>query len=168
MPGVAGQMQRVHVPAPTDPVSSRKRRSAAFMNRIRSVEAAVKARKTSDGTSSLPSVTTHLELGRISPANKCQRGSEDRSSLLSMLDEQATVSVQQAAFEALPSALQREQVVQPEQTAPVNSDYPIVEPECAVLDASRVSNTMAVPASGNVCVIAFSSTLIEAIGLKQM
>ena len=98
-------------------------------------------------------MTTHLELGTISPANKCQRGSEDRGSLLSILDEQATVSVQQAAFEALPSALQREQVAQPEQTAPVNSNYPIVVPECVVLDASGVSNTMAVPASGNVCVI---------------
>ena len=106
-------MQRVHVPAPNAPVSSRKRRSAAFMNRVRNVEAAVKARESADGTHRLHSVTTHLELGTISPANKCKRGSEAVGSLLSILDEQAEVSVQQAAFAALPSALQREQVAPP-------------------------------------------------------
>ena len=57
VPGVAGQMQRVHVPAPHLLSQNRRRRSAAFMNKVRRVEAAVKARESADGTHRLTKVS---------------------------------------------------------------------------------------------------------------
>ena len=125
----------------------------------RKVEAAVKARESSDGTHRLTRVTTDLELGTIPSASYSQGQQESApfGSLISVLDE--GVIVQSAAFAALPAALRREESEKPK------PGYKIVEPECFVLNATPAPgdgvqassapdsvSTLVVPAKNQTCV----------------
>ena len=101
VPGVAGQMQRAHVPSSSRLMSqNRRRRSAAFLTKVRKVEAAVRARessdgapRSSDGAHRLARVTTELELGTIASASYSQGQQESApfGSLISVLNEGVTV-----------------------------------------------------------------------------
>ena len=126
------------------------------MNKVRKVEAAVRARessdgkpRSSDGAHRLARVTTDLELGTIASASysQGQQGSTSFGSLISVLDE--GISVQSAAFAALPAALQREESEKP------SPNYNMVEPECFVLDATLAPNhvsTLVAPGTERTCV----------------